>query len=243
MLITTPENIDNVLFSGHLDLHATGAGTRGVVGSEIREVVPERPLITVGEPQYWNVARVYKDEAKPTPAVMRQMLADSDFFLVRFACSFNLKTSMNVDWARFEVALSSRRPETAQPICFDLYPMEVYEEQQREVSVKISPSLKFADTVEASLGEAALEVKYNKLVPVITALGIQEPIFSWEMRQTGEYPVRGARWFTALLKVPRDAQGVDCAINIVLHVATPRRLFLGSVRQQDQAKLRRVICT
>lgn len=245
MLITTPSEITNVLYEGALEFSETA--TERLVkhdGEPTRKELAgyERPIVTIGEPVWWNVAEVYREEGKPLPATISLLLRDADFFLVQLACSFRLGRDTRVEWARFAAYLRPRNAAASNPLAFDLHPLEVYDQVARDVRVRVSPTLKFVEAAEASLGEVALELKYNELIPVITAAGAQESNFSWDLRETKEHPLRGARYFHALVKRPHGAEGVRASFEVAADVVTPRGLLQAVLHKKEAASLSRVIC-
>lgn len=247
MLITTPSEITNVLYEGPLEFSKT-ATERAVnhYGESARQELAgyEPPTVTIGEPVWWNVAEVYREEGKPLPTMISLLLRNADFFLAQLACSLRPGHSNNtrVEWARFAVYLRPRNTAASNPIALDLYPFEVYDKAQRDVQIRLAPMLKFVEAAEASLGEVALELKYNKLIPVITAAGAQESNFSWDLQETKEHPLRGARFFHALVKRPHGAGGVRASFEVVADVVTPHGVLQSALREQVAANLSRVIC-
>lgn len=244
MQITTPSEIKNVLYEGALEFSETGVERmlgvhRGPTRNEIEGW--ERPRVTIGEPMVWNVAEVYRAEGKPMPTRLALLLREAEAYVAQFACSFRLARNTQVEWARFSVYMQPRTGSTS-PLTLDLHPLEVYDQVQRDVRIVLDPSLKFGQ-VEAALGEVAFELKYNELVPVITAAGVQESHFSWDLRKTDEHPLQGTRFFHALIKRPQEAQGVRAIFVLDADVVTPRGVLRAALRESLSEGLSRVICT
>lgn len=244
MLITTPSEIKNVWYEGTLEFSETSVermvgAQRGPTRKEIEGW--ERPRVTIGEPLVWNVAEVYRAEGKPLPTRLALLLRAAEAYVVQLACSFWLARDTHVEWARFSVYLQPRDG-SASPLALDLHPLEVYDQVQRDVRIVLDPSLKFGQVAEASLGEVALELKYNELVPVVTATGVQESHFSWDLRKTDEYPLQGTRFFHALIQRPREAQGVRAIFTLEADVVTPRGLLQGAIHRAVSEGQARVIC-
>jgi hypothetical protein len=245
MLITTPAEITNILYEGPLEFRPSADGRLGQredsgLWTELAE--GESPVVTVGEPQVWNIAEVYQIEALPLPASISLLLREADFFLVRLACSFRPGRRTHLEWARFAVNLSALNPAAPDPVALDLHPLELYDQMQRNVHIKLSPALKFTE-IEATIGEVGLELQYNELIPVITAVGVQERNFSWELQETEQHPLRGARWFHTMLKRPRGAGGIIARFEVVTDAVTSRGLLRAALREQERTRLSRVICT
>lgn len=246
MLITTPTDIANVIYQGPLEFSETN--TERLTETN-KAVTPEeiagwdRPVVTIGEPIWWNIGQIYQAEGKLPPSALGLQLREADLFLLQMACSFRPSRHGRIEWARFGVYMRPRNTTASNPITLDLHPLEIYDKLQRDVRVSVSPSLKFVESVEASLGEVAIQLQYTELLPVMTAVGAQESNFSWDMRETREYPLRGVRIFHALIKCPQDARGVRTSFEVAADVITPRGLLQAAVHDKDATHLSRLIFT
>ena len=134
MWLRTPETIENVLWEAPLepaneavvDQVAREWADRGMRGrqEEIREEIREGlDIVTIGQPETWELLEVYLPETMPS--LLQAKLREADFYLVRLACSFRpVQGKKQVDWARFSVQL---KPDAVgrQPIAFDLHPLMV----------------------------------------------------------------------------------------------------------------------
>lgn len=246
MLITTPTDIANFIFQGPLEFSSTATKrltetNKAITPDEIANW--DRPIVTIGEPVWWSVAQIYQAEGKLPPSTLGLQLREADLFLLQMACSFRPSRHGRIEWARFGVYMRSRNTAASKPITLDLHPMEVYDESRRDVHVSISPSLKFVETVEASLGEVAIQLQYSELLPVMTAAGAQESNFSWDMRETREHPLRGVRIFHALVKCPHGVRGVRTSFEVAADVVTPRGLLQAAVHDKNATHLSRLIFT
>ena len=244
MIVTTQQEITNFLYRGPLDFQVTLGDTS--TPHEVEEA--DWPNVGIGQPQWWNVADVYRTEGKPLPAIISLLLSEADFFLVQFTCSFLPTRDPNtyVQRARFAVRLTSKNPEAPKPIAFDLHPLQVWEEVRRDVHIAISPSLKFKELVEIKAGEAALQIQHNQLLPIVTAVGALESNFSWDLQAMKEMktpPLLGVRCFHALVKRPHGAEGVHAKLDVVADVVTRRRIFQAAVHSANIRELSCLICT
>ena len=240
MIIETPSEITNVLYKGELEYNTTAQQRSYDRHSDSNTVVNPRPVVaTIGEPQWWDIAKLYP--ADKVPEEMKQQLGRADFFLVQLACSLRPEPDQHVEWARFSVSLSPKRVGVSDPIAIDLHPMELYDEMEKNIKWTLSPKLKF-EKVEGSIGEYTTEIKYTQLVPVITAAGALESLFSWDMKQTQGHPLCGARWFHAVVKRPKGADGVQARFNVVADVVTEGRLFRFGTKEEAKMQASRLIC-
>jgi hypothetical protein len=251
MILTTPAEIEQVAFSGPLEIHPQPDRTRlrhyepdtDAPGGDVAESPqPEPTLVTIGEPQVWNVADVYRAEGRAMPAGLQLLMSDARFFLIRMACTLRTKPPASLQRVRFAVTLIAADENAPAPVAFDLHPAEIYDETNRTLHVKLAPSLKFAGA-EAAIGEAAFDLHYTELLPVVTCGGALESSFDWDMRPTPQHPLLGTRWFHAVVKIPDESGPVDAALRLHADVATPRGRFRAALRSEDRAALaRRRIC-
>lgn len=251
MLIETPTEIPSPWFEGTLELHdieniegrkgGKDSGSKPPLNEQALEA--SRPTLTIGKPQWWNIAAIYGQEGKPIPAVMTQSLKEADFYLVWLSCSFRTEKNTRIDRARLSVRMKSPKAGKPPPVAWDLHPQEVYDEAQHNVHIKVGASLKFAEAAEVSVGEIATDIKINEILPVVTTTGLLEDEFDWTMTPTERYPLgRGARSFYALLKVPHGLGGVEAALSVTADLVTPQGFWRAALREQEQNQLTGVIC-
>jgi hypothetical protein len=239
MLIEAPTEIEHVLYQGPLEMGET-KNQRSISQTVDAPDDDDQPVLaTIGDPQWWNVQELFP-QGKIPKEITRQ-LDEADFFLVQLACSLHLNPDQTVEWARFSAAMSSLSPTAQEPIAIDLHPMELYDEISTEIKWSLSPKLKF-EKVEGSIGEISSEIKYSRLVPVVTAAGALESRFSWDMEETDKYPLRGARWFHAVIKRPKGAEGVQANFSVTAKVRTKGGLFRAATREEAKERAQKVIC-
>jgi hypothetical protein len=230
MIVKAGSAIDSPLFEGALGFAETGDRLRSAVAAD-EAAAWEPPTVVIGEPQWWNVEQTLAREDAPLPVDMRQLLADADFYAVRFACSFAASEETLIERARLAVKLKPLVPGAANPIAFDMHPQDVFDVTRKKVAIKLAPSLKLHE-VELSAGEAGLNFEYDELVPEVTAYGVQAPEFSWDVKPSRSRAVRGVRLFHAVLKVGRGSGAAVThlqlnawvrARGVLYHLVTPLR--------------------
>lgn len=237
MVVTIPSSITDILYEGSLKFDETARNAPPA--QEVAEW--DKPQIMIGRPQWWNIADVYRTESPALLPTLNPCLRDRDCFLVQFSCAFRPGRDTQLDWARFSVRLRSTNQGAPNAIAFDLYPLEVYE-TRRHVHIAVLPTLTFSET-KAMVGESILQLQYGDLLPLTTAVGVREPNFSWDMETLQAPPLRGGRWFHALVGCPRDAQGVSAEVELVTDVITPGGVFRAAVRRADTERLCCLICS
>jgi hypothetical protein len=242
--IITPTDIEYPLYEeqleftpGSLDKAVQEKGTKSI-RSELKS---RGPAVTLGQPQWWNLAHLAQEKGETLPAELSLLLRDADFYLLLLACSFKPERDSQVEWARFTAYL---RPKTGQenPIAFDLYPREIYDEAQTDVKVNIAPSLKFSE-VELSPGEVVTTLQFRRLEPVVVGYGVLESAPNWDFEKHKDQPLRGSKFGYLIVKKPRSAQAVRLSLDIVADVATRHGLLSARVPEKDRAHLTQVVCT
>jgi hypothetical protein len=246
--IITPTEIKNPLYEGQLEF------TSGSVEQVAREksldsvrgeLKSAGPVVTLGQPQWWNLAHLAREKGETLPAELSLLLQDADFYLLLLACSFKPGRESQVGWARFTAYL---RPKTGQedPIAFDIYPREIYDETKTNVKVNIAPSLKFSAfqgaTVEGKLGEVVTTVEFSKLEPVVVGYGVLESAPNWDFEQHKDQPLRGSKFGYLIVKKPRSAHAVRLSLDIVADVVTQHGLLSARVTEKDRARLTQLVC-
>jgi hypothetical protein len=242
--IITPPEIKNIFYEGSLkfseeDLERSGP-EKGL-DVKLNEIKSVEPVVTLGQPQWWNLDHLMRKKGQPLPAEVALLLPDADFYLVQLACSFRPARDAQIEWARLTAYL---RPKTGQenPIAFDLYPREIYDKTQVSRKISIAPSLKFAP-FEGSVGEVVTNIEFTKLEPVIISHGILESAPNWDYENTKNYPLRGSKFGYLVVKKPRRAEAVRLTLDIAADVSTRHGLLSARFVEKDRAHLTQVICT
>ena len=242
--IITPTKIEHPFYEGQLEFSpgAIEQMDRGRGGKSMpSELKSLRPVVTLGQPQWWNLAHLAREKGETLPAELSLLLRDADFYLLLLACSFRPERGSHVEWARFTAYL---RPKAGQetPIAFDMYPREIYDETKTDVKVSIDPSLKFAG-VALSPGQIVTTIEFRKLEPVVIGYGVLEPTPNWDFEKYGDQPLRGSKFGYLIVKKPRSAEAVRLTLDITADVVTRHGLLSATVTKKDRTHLSQVVCT
>jgi hypothetical protein len=208
MWLKTPETIEHALVErplepvsdDALDQFARDWQSRGV-NLAPREGLRNMPVVSIGPAETWTLQDFYSPGKLPRP--IRTKLSQADFYLVRLSCSFRpVHKESRIQWARFRAALLPHSSTGAQPIAFDLFPLQVVQEVKHQIKVTLSPSLKFQE-LETSLGSAEFGIEYTELIPLVSAaIGAGfDP--SWDYRTGSGQEVQGTKWMHLLVKAPK----------------------------------------
>ena len=247
--IITPVEIEDTLYEGPLEF-TTAAIEKAVrkQGGETESstIKPPRPVVTLGQPEWWNLAQLARERGQSLPAELALLLRKADFYLLRLACSFRPERDSHVGWARFTAYLRAKTGQE-QPTAFDVYPREIYDETKTDVKIKISPSLKFAafegTAVEGGLGEVITTIEFSKLEPVVIGFGVQESAPNWDFEKHETQPLRGCKFGYLIVKKPRSAEAVRLTLDVVADVITRNGLLSARIAEAARQHLSKLVCT
>ena len=238
--IVASEKIHEVLFNASLsrpmrmvEEQEDKYGIKLKVEKSVDEVPHEIGLITeevqVGRPQVFSLLELYELENVGVPAAIQSLSKDYDFFLAELACSLspkkndefvNLKFKIDLGWIGNDGSMES----LDQPIAYDLYPVQVFEEVKEKRSIGINPSLKFK-SIELGSGGFLAEIAFTRLVPITTDSGLLCPSVVWSFERTKNRKLLGIRRMYLLIKAPKLDQPVVGRIRVFGEIERDRWLF------------------
>jgi len=229
-VIMTPENISEVLFEGELEIDAL-LGKHAVERS-----AGSGPVVTLGQPICLGKFGLDFRMPKGTEALLRQ----SDYYLVRLACSFRAPLDGQITFATLTAFLRASvgdRPLMA----LDIFPKQVVELEEGEINVAVKPHLNLAKVGEVDLGGVETVIKYGRLEPVILGLNVQRSDPGWEFSAHKKHPLSGNKFLYLILEKPRDVEAVRVTLHATARLQT-RQGVLQTILRQGSDHLSRVIC-
>jgi hypothetical protein len=242
MEIEAPTKIEHPLYESRLEVTEKEKKIRGLpIRQQLSEVAP---TVTLGQPQWWNLATLAEKKGEPLPAEMALLMREADFYLLQLASSFRPQRQARVMWARVDLYLEPTSGEVP-PLAFDLYPREIYEEKNEESKITIDPSLSFSALgakVEGKLGQILTTVNFRKLEPVVVAYGLLQSNCGWDYQRSHQNPLEGIQVGYLIVKKPRGVGAVRLMMDVRAEVSTPSGLFGMRVTEQDQARRTVDVC-
>ncbi len=156
-IISTPEEITEVLFEGDLEPDTLAGRPKG------RSAGEQWPSVALGRPACLGQFGV--DLAAPRNA--EALLQQSDYYLVRLGCSFRPPREGTLTFASLAAYL---RPTagSARVTAFDLFPKRVQELQMGEIIVGVVPGLGLRAVAAASEQEASWREYLIELRQILT---------------------------------------------------------------------------
>jgi len=239
-LIAAREKLDEVLFTASLskpmrivEEQEDKYGVKSKVEKTVKDVPNEMAKITeevqVGRPQVFSLLELYELEKVAPPADIKSLSKEYNFFLAGLACSLspnkndefvNLKFKVDLGFLGIDGSTESNE----QPIAYDLYPIEVFEEIKKKRSVGINPALKFK-SVEVGTGGLLAEISFTKLIPIITAAGLLCPSVAWSFERTKNRKLLGIRRIYLIIKARKSDQPVVGKISVFGEIERDRWRF------------------
>jgi hypothetical protein len=156
-------------------------------------------------------------------------------FVLQLACSFLPGRATRIEWARFRVTLRGEPAGMTPPIAVDLYPREVHEALESELSLVLEPKVSFGPA-DFALGKVARTIQKAKQIPVTVAAGLQSSVLYWQLEQTDGHPISGPRGFYALVSSPPDASAIMLESGVVADIVTPHGIFRAATHEHRDVK-------
>ncbi len=230
-IIETPEEIGDVFFDGELEPQLDmGGAVKPPAGDA-------RPRVTLGRPICLGKFGVDFKAHHVTAAMRRQ----NDYYLLRLTCSFYPLPAGRWTFAAFSAYLRPTVGE-APVIAFDLFPKEVTELQEGEITVGVKPDLSLGQAARIELGGVETVIKYRRLEPVIIGVGAQCSDPGWEFSAHAMHPLLGNRFLYLIVQKPRQSPAVRLSLHLTAQVETARGRFKSTLRRQGKAHLSLVMC-
>lgn len=210
MKIITPAEIEKVAWQGKL-VSPQVTVTRGP--SPLEEA-----LVTLGEPVWWPAEQAMESQIskKWTPPADKRR-----YLLVRLACTLHPPAGSHTHYfdATLSVKLSAMRGDP-NVRADDLFPMRLAVDSKHNFSFKLTPGLKFAETLEANLLEAGADIDYVKTFPVIQGFGLGESQPYWRFSKHAKYPLLGSQCVYAVVSAPPNAAGIQFHFDLTATLET-----------------------
>jgi hypothetical protein len=243
MWLRAPETVHDVLWEGMLEPETEEAvvRTRRELAirkdqADLQEDLRNLPTISIGRPEVWSLAELYPQDKMPH--LLKVKLDEADFYLVRAVCSFRpMRKTISLSWARFMVRLLPDN-NGRQPIAYDLYPKELFQEVKHQIKVSLSPTLNFQE-LQAGVGGVEFGLEYPELQPVITTAGIGESDVDWSYEEASGMRVQGSKTMHLLVEAPKGMSSAWASLDLVADVLV-RNSYLPTLmprsRRQEAAE-------
>jgi hypothetical protein len=236
--LRAPETVEDVLWEGMLEPETDEAVRRTQQDLDTRrsqvdlqDELRNLPLISIGHPVVWPLSELYAPDNMPRLLKVRS--EEVDFYLMRTVCSFRpMRKTISLAWARFIVRLL-RDANEQQPIAYDLFPKEVYQEVQRHIKVSLSPTLTFQE-LQVGVGGVEFGLEYPELQPRVSAFGIGESAASWDYAEASGITLQGSKTMYLLVEAPKEMSSAWVSLDLVADVVLHGSLLRAQIRSKRQ---------
>lgn len=193
------------------------------------ELVPvtdsENTLESVNRPMASNngIMRIHHPQwgiySNNTMAILS--VNSSKFLLVKFGFEFALKDNDSrsvFTFARCETYIRSAN-KIVQPIVLDIFPKDVYDGEQKKITLKLGPEISLGD-YGGSLGGIGTDVSVGQITPsVVGWKGINEQTPYWELRPIKK-SLLGIQNFWAVIECPVNCNEIRISARAEAHLQT-----------------------
>lgn len=240
MWLRTPESIEKLIWEAPMEPVSNEAIERVVRKNKKRGIILKSedlrrglPILSLGSPETWDLSALYPPDK--IPQWLRAKLDKSDFYLIRFSCSFRpVQNEKKIEWARFIVQLYPG--DEGQPVAFDLHPVMVSQEVKHNVKLTLGPTIKFQELgLGASLAGIDFGLEYIELHPIISAAGIGEGLVSWDYEEARGSKIQGSKYMHMLLKVPKRMKPVTAFLDLIADIKIYDQLIRLGVGKIEEA--------
>ena len=225
MRIITPTAIEQTAWEGTLEPLAVSFGS---------PTAQPRVNVTLGEPAVWSAEQALAGETG------KQWSPPADgkrYALVRLACTLHPLADPQARFSEARLmATLSVEGGAALIVAHDLYPLRVGADAKGTYTLKLGPELKFADAIDAKLGEVGAEIEYHKVLPVIQGIGLGERQPYWQLAHHAANPLLGSQSVYLVVAAPPNAGRVSVTIALMATIETrfgPFRVGLPDSAQAD----------
>lgn len=206
-IIKTPTTIEHPIYRA--EFRYTALGTKKIQEFSDTEIQKRLTgnIMEVGEPEYWNIKELCKlKKIKLTPEI-EMLCKEFDFWLIQSAFSFVPAHDNYFDWARIVAKMETLSNVMKNPIAYDAYPRDIYEEKKEKYRISIGLSFKFAEIIEPK-AEYVQEIEFTKLEPIISVAGIGKSNPTWDFRDRAAFNVKGVNAIYIIVKTPINSDGI-----------------------------------
>ncbi len=154
-IIKAPTKIKDAVYRGDFKYIPPPAGTK-IEGNEkcaSQDAEIEQRLVgnimEVGAPECWNLKQLCIRKGIKIADELAMLLERFDFWLIQSAFSFIPAPDNQFKWARIVTLLEGLSDDLESPIAYDLFPRNIFQENNKEKEINIGLNFKFKSIVEA----------------------------------------------------------------------------------------------
>ena len=207
-VVKAPTKIEHPVYRAEFK-YTPAPGVKGIKGFEDTEIQQRLTgnIMEVGEPERWNLKELCKRKEIKLPVEIEMLCDEFDFWLIQSAFAFMPAHDNQFDWGRIVTKMEPLSESMKNPIAYDAYPRNIYEEKKEKHRISIGLSLKFAEIIEPKV-EYVKEIEFTRLEPVITVAGIGKSEPTWDFSDRAAFNLKDVNALYIIMKTPIKSEGI-----------------------------------
>lgn len=207
-IIKAPTKIEHPIYRAKFRYTPAPAikGVGGFNDTEIEERLTGN-IMEVGAPERWNLKELCKRKGIELPVEIDMLCDEFDFWLIQSAFSFMPAHGSQFEWARIVANMEPLSESVKNPIAYDAYPRNIYQEIKKKHRISIGLSLKFAEIIEPK-AEYVQEIELTRLVPAITVAGVGKSKPTWDFSDRAAFNLKDVNTLYIIMKTPIGSKGI-----------------------------------
>jgi hypothetical protein len=207
-MIKPPTKIEHPVYRAEFR-YTPAPGVKGIKGFEDAEIEKRLTgnIMEVGEPERWNLKELCNRKGIELPVEIEMLCDEFDFWLVQSSFAFMPAHDNQFDWGRIVAKMEPLSGSMKNPIAYDAYPRNIYQERKEKHRISIGLSLKFAEIIEPK-AEYVKEIEFTRLEPVITVAGIGRSEPTWDFSDRAAFNLKDVNALYIITKTPIESEGI-----------------------------------
>lgn len=207
-VIKAPTKIEHPIYKAEFR-YTPAPGVKGIEGLDDK-AIQERltgNIMEVGEPERWNLKELFNRKGIKLPVEIEMLCDEFDFWLVQSSFAFMPAHDNQFKWARIVAKMEPLSESMKNPIAYDAYPRNIYQERKEKHRVGIGVSLNFAEVINSDV-KYVKEIEFTRLVPAITVAGIGKSEPTWDFSDRAAFNLKDVNGLYVIMKTPIGSEGI-----------------------------------
>ena len=179
----------------------------------------EGNIMDVGLPDCWNLKALCNQKEIKMPRQFRMWHEEYEFWLVQSAFAFIPAPGSQFKWARIVTSLESLSENYENPIVYDAFPKNIFNETDQVNEVNIGLNFKFKTVVEAR-GNYVQKIELTKLNPMISVAGIGKKNPTWDFSGQAAFCLQDINTLYMIIKTPVNFRGLKLSFYSHAEIST-----------------------
>ena len=164
-------------------------------------------IIEVGQPECWNLKELCTRKRVNIPEKIRMLTDRYDFWLIQSAFAFIPAHGSKFTWARIVTVMEALPDISGDPIAYDAFPKNIYEEKYKDKEINVGLNFKFKTVVETK-ADYIQKIELTKLEPLISVAGIGKTKPTWDFRGKAAFSLKDVNALYMIVKTPVHSKGL-----------------------------------